>query len=227
MRPARFGGYALLLAAAVAVTPLARTLEARAPAGRPGIDAAPILPRAAVLRPLLLGFHPVAADLYWLRTIQYFGEQMQSDGEMQHLAGLVTLVTDLDPAFLDAFQLGGLFLAIAKRYPEAIRIYEAGIRAHPDRWELPYELGRLYFLDLRDDARALAWWQVADRLPGRPEYLPRFLARLHARTGALQTALELWTALHETAGNEWVRKTARREIQKLLAELRARGGASR
>jgi tetratricopeptide (TPR) repeat protein len=214
-------GTALVLGAMAAVGPLSLALETRAPRIEDGAGAPPVLPRARVLRPLLLGFHPMVADLYWLRTIQYFGAHIQTDGEFPHLYALVDLVTSLDPHFVDAYQLGGLLLDIGKRFPEAIAIYEKGIAANPDRWELPYDLGRLYFLDLKDEAQALRWWEVTDRLPGRPPYIPRFLARLYTKTGSLETAFELWKVMYEGSDNEWVRKTAKQEMQKILAQMRA------
>jgi tetratricopeptide (TPR) repeat protein len=176
-----------------------------------------------VLRPAVLGFHPLVADLYWLRAVQYVGQHLETDGRFPHLPALVGLVTDLDPHFVDAYILGGLFLSTAGQYPEAVAVYEKGIRYNPHRWELPYDLGRLYFLELTDDARALRWWLLADRLPGRPAYLPRFIARLHARTGALETALELWQHMAEDSDNEWVRKRAREEVERLVRQLRGSG----
>ncbi len=212
---------ALVLGAMAAVVPLSLTLEARAPHSEDWAGARPVLPRAAILRPILLGFHPLVADLYWVRTIQYFGAHIQTDGEYPHLYALVDLVTSLDRHFVEAYQLGGLFLDIGKLFPEAIAIYEKGIAANPDRWELPHDLGRLYFLDLKDDAQALRWWEVTDRLPGRPHYIPRFLARLYAKTGSLETAFELWKAMYEGSDNEWVRKTAKQEVEKILAQIRS------
>lgn len=214
-------GAALVLGAIVAIVPLSLALESRAPRTADGVEAPLVLPRAAILRPLLLGFHPMVADLYWLRTIQYFGAHMQAGEQLPDLYRLVDLVTSLDPHFVEAYELGGLFLSIGKRFPEAIAIYEKGIAANPERWELPYDLGRLYFLDLKDEVQALRWWEVTNRLTGRPDYIPRFLARLSAKTGSLETAFELWKAMYEGSDNEWVRKTAKQEMQKILAQMRA------
>ncbi len=222
----RLAGWLACLAAALAVPPLSAGLRARAPSPPP--ETQPVLPQAAVLRPALLGFHPLVADLYWLRAVQYVGEHLETDRRFPHLPALVDLVTGLDPHFVDAYALGGLFLSMAGQYPEAVAVYEKGIRHNPHRWELPYDLGRLYFLELNDDAKALAWWLVADRLPGRPHYLPRFIARLHARTGALETALELWQRMAEESDSEWVRKRAQEEVERLLRQIRrsARPGAA-
>ena len=221
MRQWRILGLCLLAGALGAVGPLAVALETRAPRDHGMAGEAMVLPRATVLRPLLLGFHPLIADLYWLRTIQYFGKHIQTDRQYPHLYPLADFVTGLDPHFVDAYRLGGLFLSIARRYPEAIALYENGYAKNPQRWELPYDLGRLYYLEMKDDAQALHWWKIADNLPGRPLYLPRFIARLYARTGSLETALELWKAIYEEAGNEWIKKRAREEMNSILAKMQS------
>jgi tetratricopeptide (TPR) repeat protein len=218
-RPA---GWLACLAAALALPPLSAGLQARAPAAPP--EARPVLPQAAVLRPALLGFHPLVADLYWLRSVQYIGAHLETDQRFPHLHALVDLVTSLDPHFLDAYTLGGLFLVMARQYSEAVAVYEKGVASNPHRWELPYDLGRLYFLELKDDDKALAWWLVADQLPGRPDYLPRFIARLHARTGALETALELWHKIAEESDNAWVRQRAKEEVERLVRQIRRSRG---
>lgn len=182
----------------------------------------PWLPPAGAVRAMFLGYHALAADLFWFRTVQYFGEHIQTDRRYPYLYRLVDLTTSLDPHFLDAYQLGGLFLSIGRAYPEAIAIYRKGIEHNPDRWELPHDLARMYFLELGDIPAALEWFQRTDALPGRPHYVPRFVARLQARVGLIEAALEMWERILETADNEWVRETARREILKLRRQLRGR-----
>jgi tetratricopeptide (TPR) repeat protein len=225
VRQWRILGLCLLLGALSAIVPLALALEVRAPQARGTAADAMVIPRAITLRPFLLGFHPLVADLYWIQTIQYFGEHLQTDRQYPSLYPLVNFVTGLDPHFVDAFRLGGLFLVIARQFPQAISVYEKGIAANPERWELPHDLGRLYFLELKEPERALQWWLVADRIPGRPHYLPRMIARLYAKTGALETALELWKVIYEESGNEWIKSRARKEIQSILAQMRTQHSA--
>lgn len=177
-------------------------------------------PRAEILRPALLGFTGLAADLTWIRTVQYFGSRVESKERFPQLYQFVDLATSLDPHFLDAYQYGGLFLVIARQYPNAIAIYEKGIAANPSAWQLPHDLGRLYFLELHDYQKAMHWWEITDRLPGRPHYIPRFLIRLQAKLGHVETAIELWQQMLEHSGNEAIRDIARREIGKLLGPMR-------
>lgn len=190
------------------------------------------LPSARFLKPALLGFESLAADLFWIQTIQYFGKHVTSDRRFPKLFPLVDLVTSLDPQFIEAYRLGGLYLAyFAREVDRAITLYEKGIASNPDRWELPHDLARLYYLDLKDYGKALEWFQRADRLPGRPQYVSHFVARLYAATGREEMAVEMWWQIYYQTNNEEVRKMAQEEIRKILAEGQRRedekGGAIR
>lgn len=227
----------ILLLSIAAAAGLLRALER----ARPPLVAeaeAPWLPPAGAVRPLFLGYNMLAADLFWIRTVQYFGEHIQTDRRYPHLYRLVDLATSLDPHFLDAYQYGGLFLLIGRAFPEAIAIYRKGIEHNPDRWELPYDLGRMYFLDLGDIPAALEWLERANTLPGHPPYVPRMVAHLRTRAGFVEAALEMWERIRETTDNPWIREKATQEIRKLQARQRgmpqgaaipprARGGVSK
>ena len=180
------------------------------------------LPPPAVARRLVFGYHRLAADFMWMRTIQYFGKHVGGDNRFPALRPLLDLTVALDPHFVEAYQYGGLFLLLARDYRGTITFLEGGHRRNPDRWELPHDLGRLYFLQLGNYAEALRWWKITERLPDAPTYLPRFIARLYAKAGNVQTALELWTAiLNDPNTHEHFRGMARQEI----ARLRAQRGA--
>ncbi|MBI3988524.1 MAG: hypothetical protein HY347_02790 [candidate division NC10 bacterium] len=179
------------------------------------------LPSARYLKPALLGFETLAADLFWIQTIQYFGKHVTSDRRFPKLFQLVDLVTSLDPQFIEAYRLGGLFLAyFSTDVGHAIALYEKGIASNPDRWELPHDLARLYYLELKDYGKALEWFQRADQLPGRAQYIPHFVARLYAATGQEELAVEMWWQIYHQTTNEEIKEWAKEEIQKLLTKPR-------
>jgi tetratricopeptide (TPR) repeat protein len=210
---------AIAMAALAGALLTSRGIEARAVARTE--TAQPIFfPRAEILRPALLGFTGLAADLTWIRTVQYFGTRIEGKERFPQLYQLVDMTTSLDPHFVTAYQYGGLFLTIARQLPNAIAIYRKGVAANPLAWQLPHDLGRLYFLELQDYRQALHWWEITDRLPGRPDYIPRFLIRLQAKVGHLDTALELWQQTYKQSENEAIREIAQREIRKLQEELK-------
>jgi len=175
---------------------------------------------AQQLRPLLLGYDLIAADLFWLETIQYLGRHLLGDQKFTDLYPRLFRVVSLDPYFVDAYRLGGIFLAYsAGQVDEAIRLLKRGAAFNPDRWEPAHDLGILYYLCKKDYPQALYWLQRADRLPGRPDYVPRFVARLYASTGHTQTAIEMWIGIYDQTNLSWVKDIARRELGKLGVHL--------
>jgi tetratricopeptide (TPR) repeat protein len=175
-----------------------------------------LLPPAGALRVASLGFHAAVADVVWLLTVQYIGGHFVTDRQFPHLRRLVETVVDLDPHFVEAYTLGALFLNYSGgNVHAALDLLERGHRANPGRWEPAHDLARTYYLDLKDYPKALEWFKVTERIPGRPHYVPRFIARLYAATDQRETALELWEAMRKSAANDWVREIADREIAKL------------
>jgi tetratricopeptide (TPR) repeat protein len=168
---------------------------------------------------MLLGYQAVAADLLWIQIVQYVGSHWETDKKFPQLSKALDLATALDPHFLEPYRLGALYLQFFSGEPAAaVALLKRGAAANPDRWEIPHDLGRYYYLESRDYAQALQWWERAATLPGRPDYLPRFVARLHARTGHAETALELWMELYRTAQSDYMRALALREIERLKSD---------
>jgi tetratricopeptide (TPR) repeat protein len=202
-------------------------LDATAGTSQP-FEKPPYLPSAAFLRYASVGYNAMAADLMWIRATQYFGEELErrrearlagtfkeSEERYKFLYPLLDRTVSLDPQFMDAYRFGGLLLTVVRRPDEAIALYEKGYAANPDRWEMPHDLGRLYYLDLKDNEKALYWWSIANEIPGRPHYIPRFIPRLYAQTGQKEIAIELWKEMLDATDNEWLRKTILRELKKL------------
>jgi tetratricopeptide (TPR) repeat protein len=207
----------LLVASLLGAVLVATLLDGRGVLATAGEESL-YLPNAKYLKPILLGFDGVAADLLWIRTVQYFGTHLETDRRFPQLAKALDLTTSLDLHFLEPYRLGGLYLLYFVRQPEAaVSLLEKGAAANPDRWELPHDLGRYYYLEARDYDQALRWWERAAKLPTRPEFLPRFVARLYAQTGHAEMAIELWSELYRTAQNDFVRSLALQEMNRLKA----------
>ncbi|MFQ5658397.1 MAG: tetratricopeptide repeat protein [Candidatus Methylomirabilales bacterium] len=223
------GVFALALAGSILVT---RGLEARGGTTRP-LEDRPYLPSPTFLRYASLGYRAMAADFMWIRATQYFGEELErrralrksgklreSDPRYKFLFPLLDRTVSLDPQFIHAYRFGGLLLTAIKRYDEAVALYAKGYAANPDRWEMPHDLGRLYYLTLKDYEKALHWWQITNDLPGRPDYIPRFVPRLYAQTGQREMATQLWLELYEATDSEWFRGVIQDELEKLGVRVR-------
>src|SRR5439155_2530479 len=124
-------------------------------------DAALYVQSGTTLRRLSGAYSALAADLYWIRAIQYYGGLARAlqeqalresfvpppppalaavDDAFPLLYAMLDIVTTLDPRFTIAYRFGAVFLAEA--YPRgagrpdlAVKLLEKGLAQRPDKWE--------------------------------------------------------------------------------------------
>lgn len=189
----------------------------------------------SLVRKMALGFEPLLADIYWMRTIQYYGHRDEAGERRESFGNLYTLLditTTLDPGLQDAYRAGSCFLSepppVGAGQPElALELLEKGARAHPREWRLVYERGFVHYLYLKDYAAAGETWLEAGRVPGAPEWLAGLAAMALSKGGAEEIAVALWRRQYEEATSEAVRDNARNHLHSLqvrrdLAALRER-----
>jgi tetratricopeptide (TPR) repeat protein len=173
---------------------------------------------------LALSFDALAADIYWIRTIQHYGRDYKNRGRASRfelLQPLLDLTTTLDKHFLIAYRFGAIFLAQSPpdgpgRPDQAIALLEKGLKANPDKWQLPYEIAFTHYLYTGDFDAAVVWFRKAAALPGAPEWIAP-LAALTAdkggnRAGARQMLREL-----QASQEEYIRRSAERSLLQLDA----------
>ena len=184
----------------------------------------------AVLTRLALGYDALVADLYWIRAIQYYGGmRLSSDPDKSYdlLFPLLDLTTSLDPNFNIAYEFGAFFLSEQKpggpaRSDLAIKLLDKGIRARPDRWQYPYDIG---FVHYRDGNYKLAadWFLRAAQTSGarrEGERADMWLEPLAANTLATGGDTRSSRILYEqllTSEVAWLREDAARRLKKLDA----------
>lgn len=159
---------ALATGALVAVAARIPLEPAAAAAGR--IRDPAWLPRGDQLRVAGLGQRLVLSDYYWLKLVQYVGENfLARDQHWEALLPLADLVTDLDPRHGYAYQISGSNLAgLAHRYADAEKILLKGIRALPDRWALYFVHATNKFLYEGDYVTAAVYARKAADVGHRP-----------------------------------------------------------
>lgn len=159
-----------------------------------------MLPRGEILRPALLGFRHLAADLFWLRIVQILGERTVSDRDYEWLFHALDVVTTLDPQYSYAYDAGGTILAeLAHRVDWSNQLLEKGLHANPTSWRIPFVLGFNCFFHLNDYVRAAEYMGQAAKIPGRPFYVDTLAARLYVEGGSPRLALSyLESMIHQT-----------------------------
>jgi tetratricopeptide (TPR) repeat protein len=177
-----------------------------------------------VAKRLALGFDNLAADIYWIRAVVYFGGQRLATQQKQfdQLFPLLDLVTSLDPQFRVAYRFGAIFLAEpypggAGRPDLAMQLLQKGIAADPRRWEYLEDIGFIYYFSSRDYIQAAEWFKRAADVPGAPEWLGPLAATTLAEGGSRESSRMLWTQLRDGTDIEWIRNTAAHRLQQLDA----------
>jgi hypothetical protein len=157
------------------------------------------------LRRLAPGFNDLLADLYWLRTVQYYGSQrIWGGGHYDLLAPLIDVVTDLDPRLEIAYRYGAIFLSekppVGAGDPQkGVAILEKGVRNNPLNWRLRQDLGFLLFTFLGDSKRGADVLMEAARLPGAPFWLESLAAQVLYKGGDRETSRRIWKGMYEQA----------------------------
>ena len=158
------------------------------------------LPKGEYLKPALLGYHHLGADLLWLKLVQVVGEKRNSADEYEWMYHALDVMTTLDPQYAYVYYAGGVILGdLANRPDLSNRLLEKGVTANPDVWNIPFLLGYNYYFLLGDPAKGAEYIMKAARFPDGPSYLPGLATRMAAEAGSPDTALAFLEArLRET-----------------------------
>ncbi len=177
-----------------------------------------------LLKKMLLGFESLAADLYWLRTVQYFGGKRLYDPNKRFdlLEPLLNVTTDLDPHMKIAYRYGAVFLSEA--WPrgaglplKAIDLVDKAIDNNPDDWRFYLDKGFIYFWHLQDSKKAAEVFLEGSEVPGAPYWMVATAGRALIKGGDRETARILWKALFDLAETGQMRGNAEIHLQQLDA----------
>jgi tetratricopeptide (TPR) repeat protein len=185
---------------------------------RPGempesIDETLYLTSGEVLKRASIGFDGLLADLYWIRTIQYFGwnleRQRAAKGEvdlrqMRQLGPLLEITTELNPHHIAAYRFGAFFLQYIDPV-KAVSFAERGIRNNPDEWRLFQYLGYIYW-GLGRYREASEAYLAGSRIAGAPPWMEAMAATMLARGGDRETARVIFARLCEGSDDKFIRQ---------------------
>jgi hypothetical protein len=175
-------------------------------------------PSGFMVRQAAIGYETAAADIAWLRGIQYYGEHRLTDQKFDLIGHVMGIVTDLDPGFIEPYVFGAFVMAQEMNQPErGLALLERGMRANPTDWKLPFEVGFLHYVSRHDYASAARYFTWSSRMPGHEPYVERFAAFTHQRAGNRDMAILLWKQVFAT-GNQYMQDVARRELVRLGAK---------
>lgn len=195
-------------------------------------------------RRISLSFNGLAADWYWMRSLQYVGRKIINDNDvpldqlgllnLKLLAPLLDTATTLDPEFQDPYEYAAIVLPSID-VNEAIRITKKGIAANPNAWRLYQHLGYIYWQQHDYQAASEIYGRGA-QIADAPPWMEAMKAKMAADGRSRSTAREIYTRMYEQSADEKVRDMARKHLlqldsldqreylRKLLAAYQARTG---
>ena len=187
-------------------------------------------PSGTFLKPATFGQAEAAADLAWLRAVQYYGEHRKSDNRFTQMEHVFDVLTTLSPHDLPPYVFGSFALAQEGRdFPAAERLMQRGLERNPTSGELAFESGFLYYVKPggRDLEKAAHYFEQASYQADAPPAAARFAAFSRQAAGELAVAYALWSGVLHDSGNPWLRKMAEEEMAKIqVAVATQRPGAA-
>jgi len=210
----------------VATVMLARWIDARRPPVNPNAVDESLYLSGKTARRLSLGFNGLAADWYWMRSLQYVGGKVINAPDnvvldnlnqlnLKLLPSLLDTATTLDPQFLDPYEYAAIVLP-AVDIDQAIRLTKKGIEANPQAWRLYQHLGYIYWQQHDYQAAGDTYGRGA-QIPGAPNWMEAMKARMAAEGGSRSTAREIYGRMFEQSTDAKIKDMARLRLMQLDA----------
>lgn len=176
------------------------------------------------VKQLSFGFDGVLADLYWLRSVQYYGRQLLNEKnevefsqkvDQRLLYPLLDITTTLDSQYIQAYRFGALFLPDYK--PElALELLYKGIKENPKNWRLYQSLGTIYW-QKKDYKNAGETFLKAGEVTGSPGWLKIMGGVMMSQGGSRATACQLYASLYQEATDEFSKGQMEIQLKRVYA----------
>ena len=85
---------------------------------------------------------------------------------------------------------------------------EKGVRENPQAWRLYYDLGYIYWLELKDPAKAAEAFERGSKISGAQVWMQVMAAALEAHAGETETATYMWTNILNSTSDPSLRTNA-------------------
>jgi hypothetical protein len=176
------------------------------------------------LRRMLPGFESLMSDVYWIRTVQYYGGQrvFAKDKRFDLLKPLAEITTTLDPKFEIAYRYAAVFLsepppAGAGDAAAGVALLKKGVLHNPENWVLWQNLGYFQFLYLGDARGAAESLLEGSRRPGAPVWLGTLAGDMLREGGEREAARKVWRGIQDSAEAARIREIAQINLLRLDA----------
>lgn len=177
------------------------------------------LPSGEYLKPSMLGYQHLGADILWLRMLQVLGKKRNTGDDYEWIYHAIDVITTLDPQYAYPYYVGGVVLTnLANRVDLSNHLLEKGHRENPGEWNLPFLLGYNHYFILGDAAKGAEYIGQAARTSGAPDFLPGLATRMYAQAGNPDVALQFLEALWKENPDLVLRENLETRAKEVLIE---------
>ena len=165
---------------------------------------------------LFFGLRSLAADIVWVKTLQYYGGPDEKEVETEHLHHEHENIHDsdtaaykklyflcaraiwLDPYFMHVYNIGSAALGfVQERYDEAALLLQEGIvwNYNPDSvhyWRMNYALAALGYEKVKDYRKVISILEKIIDPDDSPLILVRVLANTYEKNGDYAKSFKMW-----------------------------------
>jgi len=218
----------ILLFALGAVVLLGRSIDARGQRAKTEYGEDQLYLSGPTAKRMTLAFNGLAADWYWMRSLQYVGRKIVtyedahagrfemgdlSTLNLKLLPSLLQVTTTLDPQFSAAYEYGAVLLPEINS-EEAVSLLQKGIAANPSSWRLYQHLGYIYW-QRQEYEKASEEYAAGAKQPGAPEWMTAMAARMTAEHGSRDSAREMYRHLSEVSGDAVIKQMVTYQVSRL------------
>lgn len=184
---------------------------------RPYLHTNLYLPSGEFVEQASLGYRELASDMVWFQAVQYYGGYAQSQHDLAYFSGLIDITTELDPHFVFPYIFGAVVMSQdLGDLDRGINLLKRGMQKNPAMYELPFEIGFLYYTVAHDDSAAARYFDLASRLPGGKVRAGRFAAFVYSKAGHTETSIRMWQEIENDESEQpYLRDLAKHYIEKM------------
>jgi hypothetical protein len=168
------------------------------------------------LRALTFGYSRAAGALLWLRFLQQTPPRKVERDEVSWIYLDLEAITEIDPYFYPAYELGGIFLSVItedKRGAEQMLL--KGTRYFPESWKIRAYLAYHYQFELNEPEKAYEQYLAGSKLPGASYLLGLIASSYINKMKGSGQSIQFLEGLAKNAQDPLMRKKFEEKLIKL------------
>ncbi len=170
----------------------------------------------------LTGFRVPAGHLFWLMTLQYYGNSDNRVDRYSKLLDYCLLASDLNPHFVKIYEFGAAVLAFhVWRADEAVILLQRGIEENPKAIRLKLLLAAIGYQNTEQYDKIIPLLETQIASGSTHPMLAKILANTYKKVGRVDEAIRLWKQILRKAERDDDRDQAARALEAIYLQMKS------